>query len=171
MPWNTTDILSVRIACIDRETLIEQALIWGKSKEHRTIAYSNANSLNIASENIEFRICLNQIDLVYADGIGVVWAGKFLGKPTLHKVTGRVWIDDFCKQAAQAGIRLYLLGGKPGVAKRAAEVLQQRYPELVICGTADGYFHTRREQSVLEDLTAINPDILLVGMGTPIQEL
>jgi len=89
----------------------------------------------------------------------------------LHKVTGRVWIDDFCKQTAQAGIRLYLLGGKPGVAKRAAEVLQTRYPELVICGTADGYFHSRREQSVLEELTAINPDILLVGMGTPKQEL
>ena len=42
--------------------------------------------------------------------------------------------------AAQEGLGVYLLGGKPGVAQNAAEKLKIQFPDLDIRGVHDGYF-------------------------------
>ena len=66
------------------------------------------------------------------------------------------------------GGRLYLLGGKPGIAEKAAEHLTAKYPGLVICGTADGYFQD--EAAVVERVHKARPDVVFVCLGAPKQE-
>ena len=64
---------------------------------------------------------------------------------------------------------MFLLGAKPGVADAAAEKMRERFPGLVIAGTNDGYFQD--DDPVVEKINAAQPDLLLVCLGAPKQEL
>ena len=70
---------------------------------------------------------------------------------------------------AQTGQTLYLLGGKPGIAEKAAVNLQAKHPGLKVVGTADGYF--KDETPVVERINDSEPDVLFVCLGAPKQEL
>lgn len=163
-------IFGIGVDSVDQKRLLQRVLEWAKQSEQKSISYVNAHCLNLAMEGEEYRQILNQMDLVYSDGIGVVWAGRFLHRKKLFKVTGRTWIDEFCRLCQNDGISVYLLGSKPGVAREAQKRLLQRFPKLKLIGACDGYFHEKNEAELLTELTEEKPDILMVGMGVPQQE-
>ncbi len=107
-------------------------------------------------------------DLVLADGIGIVWASRLLGVPLPERVTGVDLAEAILPVAARAGTRVFLLGGRPGVAERAGLRLVARFPDLSIVGMHDGYFTD--EEGVRRVLEEARPELLLVGMGVPQQE-
>ncbi len=113
---------------------------------------------------------LNRGDLVVPDGHGIVWAGERLGCPFPERVPGIDLIQALAVRAADAGWRLYLLGGAPGVAEAAAVNLQRQHPGLQVVGTGHGYFTGAELPEVLDRIRAAHPDLLLVGMGFPKQE-
>lgn len=164
------DILGVSVHCINKDDLLKQAVDWAHQTEKKTITYVNAHCLNIAVRDKVYRRILNQSSLVYSDGTGVVWAGMILANKKLYKVTGRAWIDNFCRLCQEQNISLYFLGGKPGIADEAKKRLQTRFPKVNIVGVCDGYFQGKGESAVLEELMEKKPDVLLVGMGVPRQE-
>jgi N-acetylglucosaminyldiphosphoundecaprenol N-acetyl-beta-D-mannosaminyltransferase len=127
--------------------------------------------MNLAFKDRKYRAILNDIDLVYADGIGVVWAAKFLKDRQLEKVTGRDWIHDFCALAVNHNLRLYILAGKPGIAKAAQKNLEQQYPGLQIAGSQPGYFDEYNTPKIISEINRAAPHVLLVGMGVPQQEI
>jgi N-acetylglucosaminyldiphosphoundecaprenol N-acetyl-beta-D-mannosaminyltransferase len=133
--------------------------------------YANAHSLNIAWDHPAYLTTLNQSDMVCADGVSVVWAGRFLGGNGLHKASGTEWIEAFCNLANAEQWRIYILAGRPGVAEQARANLQGQWPGINIIGTADGFFQGKSEEETLQDIERSAPDILFVGMGTPKQEL
>jgi exopolysaccharide biosynthesis WecB/TagA/CpsF family protein len=165
----TIEILGVKIACIDQQRLIEQALAWSQSPGQHIIHYANAHSLNLANKDAPFRALLNASDLVYADGISLAWSSRVLGGCRLHKLTGADWIWPLCARAASQGIGLYLLGGRPGVAQQAANSLLKIYPSLTIVGTADGFFQQKSPEQVAAEISAGKPRLVLVGLGAPQQ--
>ncbi|GAB4499065.1 MAG: WecB/TagA/CpsF family glycosyltransferase [Anaerolineales bacterium] len=167
---NFAQISGIQIADCDKQALLNQVFDWAKQPQPRTILYVNAHCLNLAARLPDYRTRLQQADLVYADGISVVWASRFLGQPRLHKITGRDWINDFSAQAAQKAIKMFILAGQPGIAERAAHHLQSHWHNLNIVGTADGYFSTRTESETLQHIAATAPDVLFVGRGSPLQE-
>ncbi len=173
---NTANILGVEVACLDIPGLLSRVAEWSTQTTRRTILYVNAHCFNTATKDPVYQDILGQADLVYADGISVVWAGRFLDGCELHKMTGADWIYDFAAwaearaRAKTGSVRVYLLGGKPGVARRAADHLAQRYPSLEIVGAADGYFQEKSEALVLQEIQDCAPQVVFVGMGTPVQE-
>jgi N-acetylglucosaminyldiphosphoundecaprenol N-acetyl-beta-D-mannosaminyltransferase len=169
--FRTVDILNVRVACLDFAGILDQVKDWLPAQERRTILYANAHCLNTACADVQVHAALNQADLVYADGIGVVWAGRFLGGCRLVKMTGADWIWPFCAWAQDQGVSIYILGGRPGVGSRAVQILLQSYPALKILGSADGYFLEQSEAEVIQEINRLCPQVLFVGMGTPKQEL
>ena len=163
-------ILGVQVACVDWSGLISQVQAWVEHDQRCTVYYANAHTLNLAYQQPDFCSLLNEGDLVYADGRSVVWAGRWLGGQRLTKLTGARWIDAFCQHALAQGWRIYLLGGKPGIAHIAAETVTAQFVGLQVVGTADGYFLEKSEEQVLAEIEALKPDVLLVGMGSPLQE-
>ena len=111
---------------------------------------------------------LNGADLVLPDGAGVVMGSRILERPLQEKVAGIAFAEALAQRLAAKGGRLYLLGGKPGIAEKAAEHLTAKYPGLVICGTADGYFQD--EAAVVERVHKARPDVVFVCLGAPKQE-
>lgn len=138
----------------------------------KTIMYANVHTLNLAYEKPRFHAILRAADVVYCDGAGVRLGARLLKRHIPERMTGADWIHDLCRLAAQRKYRLFFLGGKPGVAEQAVARLRGMFPGLQVAGVHHGYFHDHPSQSeaLLSMLRAAEIDILLVGMGSPMQE-
>ena len=137
----------------------------------RNAAYAvtpNAEILYDAMHDPALMELINRADLVLPDGAGGVLGAKLLKTPLKEKVAGIDFAAGLAQRLSMNGGRLYLLGSKPGVAEAAAEQLTVRYPGLVICGTADGYF--KDEGPVVQAVNAAKPDVVFVCLGAPKQE-
>ncbi|MEE2730632.1 MAG: WecB/TagA/CpsF family glycosyltransferase [Pseudomonadota bacterium] len=132
--------------------------------------FVNVNSFNIAHSRPGFRALVNTADWVFADGSGVRLAAKHQGIALRDNVNGTDMLPKLCEQAQNQGLSLYLLGADEGVAAAAAAALRTQFPGLRIAGTEHGYIDHNDSQAVIERINAAGTDILLVGMGSPIQE-
>lgn len=169
--FETVNVLGAPVACIDRQGLIDTALAWSGESGQRTVFYANAHVLNTALDEPDLRAAWQSADLVYADGVGVVWAARWLAGRKLEKLTGADWIGRLAAAAAPLGRRWFLLGGKPGVAELAGLRLAEAFPGLQIAGTYYGFFPESETPVVMKRIGAARPDLLFVGLGTPRQEL
>ena len=131
----------------------------------------NTEFVMMAQHNSIFRNVINHAALVVADGIGIVWATRYLGKPTPERVTGTDTLVELAQHCASKGYRLYLLGAAPGVAEEAATRLQVLAPGLQIAGTYAGSPATAEEDAIIERVRGAQADILCVAYGAPAQEL
>ena len=145
----------------------------GNGHPPRRVMYANAHVLNQSADNAALRAALESADLVYCDGYGVRLAAKALERPVPHRMTGADWIWGLAALCEQTHDSIYLLGSEPAVARQAAARLSATYPGLDVVGTHHGYFEpgSAHDDRVVEDVNARRPSILLVGMGTPKQEL
>lgn len=166
----TASVLGVTIDCLDLEGLLGSVAGWIAAGERRAVCYVNAHCLNLANADDGYRALLNRADLVYTDGVGVVWAARLLGGCRLRKMTGADWIEALCALAAREGWRIFIVAGEPGVAAAAAARLAARHPGLLIAGCADGFWRERSEAETLAAITSERPQLVLVGTGTPRQE-
>ena len=167
---NSVNILDVNVSCLDIKGIFACVKEWVEGDLRRTILYVNAHCLNIASEDTYYRMLLNRADIVYADGISVVWSSRIFGGCKLQKNTGADWIENFCRFAEQESIRIYILAGEEGVAQNAKDNLLKSYPEIKIVGYSDGFFKNKSEDQVLSEIRVLSTQVLFVGMGTPHQE-
>lgn len=155
----------------DNVTMDEALGLMRKLLESGLPAYCVTPNAEIAYEalkNDRLRTLINKAGLVLPDGAGVVLASKLVRAPLKQKVAGFDFAMQMLPYLAETGKRLYLLGGKPGIAELAAEKLRQRYPSLCICGTADGYF--KEDEAAVQKLREAKPDVAYVCLGAPKQE-
>jgi N-acetylglucosaminyldiphosphoundecaprenol N-acetyl-beta-D-mannosaminyltransferase len=145
----------------------------GEPGPPRLVMYVNAHVLNQSREHPQLRRTLEASDLVYCDGYGVRLAAKALDVEIPHRMTGADWVWDLAALCQSAGQSIYLLGSEPGISTEAADRLRRRFPALSVTGAHHGYFAvgSPHDERVIEHINACRPDILLVGMGTPKQEL
>ncbi len=143
----------------------------GNTLPCQQIVTVNTEFVMAAQKNIEFCQAINNAALVVADGIGVVWATRFVGFPTPERITGTDTLVALAKRCAERGYRLYLLGAAPGVAEQTGVCLQALAPGLQIAGTYAGTPALAEENAIIERIHAANTDVLCVAYGAPSQEL
>jgi N-acetylglucosaminyldiphosphoundecaprenol N-acetyl-beta-D-mannosaminyltransferase len=118
---------------------------------------------------------IDDADLVVADGMPLIWASRLAGEPLPERVSGSSMVWSICEAASARRQSVFLLGGDPGVAKRAANIFRDSYPELEIAGTACppvGFEDDARElDRIRHQLTAAAPQIVFVALGFPKQDL
>lgn len=132
----------------------------------------NAAILVEAEHQPDFHRAITTADLVTADGMSVVWASRLLPAGRLaERIATPDIVDELLPRAVRHGWRIFLLGAAPGVADTAAVNLRERFPGLALAGVRDGYFEWNQSLEVAEAIRAANADLLLVGMGSPRQEL
>src|SRR5439155_25375502 len=130
----------------------------------------NADCVNIACNDPQYKTTLANSQLVLADGVGVRIAGAILNQNVRENVNGTDMLPFLCEAAEGEGRSLYLFGGYPGVAEGAAAWIHQHYPQLKIVGCHHGYFSEDEEPAVVKAIQASGADILLVALGAPRQE-
>jgi N-acetylglucosaminyldiphosphoundecaprenol N-acetyl-beta-D-mannosaminyltransferase len=144
------------------------------SEGRALVLHVNVHGLNIAVEQPSFRAFFERADLVFCDGAGVMLGARILGNVIPERVTYAAWVPHLATFCEQRGDSFFFLGGKPGVAARAAEALRKKHPALEIVGARDGYFDHAADsagtEEVIAQINAAAPDILIVGLGMPLQE-
>lgn len=130
----------------------------------------NPEFMMIAQQDPNFYNILQRADICIPDGVGLLWAARRLGSPLPERVTGSDGVPKIAERAAQHGWRLYFLGAAPGVAEKAAAVLQERYPGLQVAGTYSGSPAAEDEDAIVVQVNASHADILFVAYGAPIQD-
>jgi N-acetylglucosaminyldiphosphoundecaprenol N-acetyl-beta-D-mannosaminyltransferase len=155
------------------EAIREIELLIGK-RNSSFIVTPNADHIVRIAKDAVFSEIYAHAALVLADGMILLWAGKFLGTPLRDKVSGSDLLPKMCEIAAEKGYRLFFLGGRPGAALQAAEKIRARYGNIKITGVycpAFGFEHDEPENDKIVNLIKeANPDILFVGLGSPKQE-
>lgn len=134
----------------------------------------NAQHILTLQKDTHFREIYGKAFLVVPDGVSLLWAAKFLQTPLEGRVNGTDLFERLCAIAAEKGLKIFLLGGRPGAADKAAEILQARYPDLKIVGThcpPYGFESNSAELALINaKIQAATPHILFVGLGAPKQE-
>jgi N-acetylglucosaminyldiphosphoundecaprenol N-acetyl-beta-D-mannosaminyltransferase len=175
-PRNVVIILGVPIDVLNmKETLdrIESFVRTGRQtgKTHQ-IATVNADFVVNAIKDPELRYILQETDLATTDGMPIVWGANALGFHLDGRVTGSDLIPLLAERAAEKGFSVYFLGAAPGIAARAAEILKEKNPNLIIAGVSSPPFQPILEMDpdIVENVRKAKPDILLVAFGNPKQE-
>lgn len=165
-------LLGLSVNAITAEMLVSEIDEAIRASQSLSVSYVNAHALRMAQKDAAFRGALNEMDIVFCDGFGPRLAAQLLGTPLPERFTGPDWITRILHHGTGRANRLFLLGAQPGVAAHAAANLQRDH-QAEIVGTHHGYFdvNSAENDAVLATINEAAPDILLVGMGMPRQEL
>jgi N-acetylglucosaminyldiphosphoundecaprenol N-acetyl-beta-D-mannosaminyltransferase len=176
-PHDTVDVLGVRVSVADLPRLTRWVIESVRTRRQLTITFANPNYVMAAQRNDRLRELMNSFDLNLADGWGVVLAARILGHPLPGRMANDDLTDDLFGLAAREGWRVFLFGNAPGVADTAAANLEAWYPGLEIVGTQHGHWGTSADrfpaehaERLIAEINEAKPDILQVGLGTPLQQ-
>lgn len=166
------DVLGARVSPLTVEGLTELVFEPPAEGIARVFAHVNLHGLFLFKESDVMRRLLAGAQLVHADGMPVIWIGRFLGYPLSpsHRVTYVDWLPRILREAEDRSARIYFLGGSPGVGERASDIIRTRYPRVRF-DHHHGYLNSREDHArVVKDVKLKEPDVLFVGMGMPRQE-
>lgn len=134
------------------------------------IATVNPEFIMTAQSDAAFRHTLCTADLCLPDGVGLLYAARYLGRPLTERVPGSEFIYSLAGRAAERGWPLFLLGAAPGVAEEAARLFCERYPGLRVAGTHAGSPDVAENDDVVRRINASGAALLYVAYGAPKQD-
>ena len=144
--------------CIDRIKKNRQTAVFTPNSE---IIYKSSKSKDLFAT-------LRRANLLFPDGIGSYLGMKLFNIPVQNRTAGIDLAEIILNECAKSGCKVFLLGGKDGIADQAAIKLKNKYKGLNICGCHHGYFD--RDQDVINKINSSGADILFVCLGFPKQE-
>lgn len=108
-------------------------------------------------------------NLGYSDGVGVVWALRRKGVPTVKIAGAELWlsvVERFVQDKS-----FYLVGASDEVIEQTVKQLRSDFPQINILGYRNGYLSDQDELQLQADLQELQPDVVFVAMGSPRQEI
>ena len=158
-----------RVNLDETRTLMKELL--GQEDGTKLILTADSNAYINAATDKGYQRMFQEAALITPDSAGPVWALDRLGKKVPSRVSGVDLVEVLCQLSEETGASLYFLGAAPNVAETAAQNLKKRFPNMKIAGVRDGYFKPSDDQDVAQSIRATKPDVLIVAMGMPRQEL
>jgi N-acetylglucosaminyldiphosphoundecaprenol N-acetyl-beta-D-mannosaminyltransferase len=171
--WPRLSVLGVRIHNVARREAISriEEIIRRRDARAASVFFVNAHTLNLAAADSSYRSTLNSGDYVLADGTGIRWAARLRGIRILDNMVGTDFIPAMFRETADRGYSYFMLGADPRTIEVAADYARCMFPGWTQAGFHHGYLTDETAASdAIEQINAVRPDVLLVGMGNPIQE-
>lgn len=165
------NILGVNFDNVNMQEAVEKCKEFIASNTGHLVVTPNPEIVMRAKDNPEFKEIINNASLVIPDGIGIIKAGNILGTPLKERVAGYDLICNLFEEGKDGSISFYFWGSKPGIAEKAKEKIQEKYPNLRVLGTHNGYFNADEEKQIIVEIKKLKPDVLLVGLGMQKQEM
>jgi len=175
----TINILGTPFAVLTQNEAIDVLEGFLVEPRNHIIVTPNPEGVMQARRNPDFAEALRMADLSLADGIGIILGARILRRKLPGRVRGVDTVFALFERLERLGrpFTAYFLGGKPGegdapsVAEMAALRMEARFSHLKVVGIHDGYFSESEEKEIVASINELSPDILLVCMGMPRQEL
>lgn len=157
---------------------VQQIQAWVASGERRCryVVTPNVDHVVLLQHRDDLRAAYRQAAMILADGAPVIWSSRLLGKPLPCRVAGSDLVPALFDAADEREpLRVHLLGAAPGVADRAAERIHERWPGVQVVGTYSPPLGFEKDDAendaIIERVNAVQPDVLVLGLGAPKQEL
>lgn len=165
-------ILGIKVTPGTMEDLHKQITLLIRQKCQAFILSGNIHGINLSTKLPWLADFYRQANLVRVDGAGVVLGARILGRKIPPRLTWADWGWPLAAYLAEQGHSVFLLGGPPGIAEKAKERLCAASPLLKVVGTHHGYFNKSGDENrlIIDTINKAHPDILIVGMGMPLQE-
>jgi N-acetylglucosaminyldiphosphoundecaprenol N-acetyl-beta-D-mannosaminyltransferase len=163
-------LLGVNITVDSKDSILQniEGYLQGKSKSSPFVVVTpNPEQIVYAQQDEEFLKLLNRADVALPDGIGLVWAMKYVKKLVVRRISGVDFMSDCIRLANKHNYPIGLIGGWNGVAKKTLSELQNSYTNLT------GWAMTPEEMSVGkigQHINDSNTQLVFVGLGAPKQE-
>ncbi len=167
---NKVNILGVNIDKVNIDEAVDKIFEMLDERKCHSVFTPNSEIILEAYKDHKFAEVLNSADLLTADGIGVVYAARILKNPIEERAAGFDIACGVIDRISESGHRLYLFGGKPGVAERAKKKLEEQYPFIQIVGTRNGYFQDDESSRIVNEINSVGAEIVFVCLGAPKQE-
>ncbi|MDR1117430.1 MAG: WecB/TagA/CpsF family glycosyltransferase [Oscillospiraceae bacterium] len=164
------DIMGVGFDNINMDEAVRLAVGCTLDGGKHYIVTPNSEIVYEALRDGELMDTLNSASVVLPDGAGIIAASKILKTPLREKVAGVDFAVRALPALAREGKKLFLFGGKPGVAERAAGRIREISPGITVCGFRDGYFSPEEEAGICERINDLGADVIYVCLGAPKQE-
>lgn len=168
------NILNVPVHSVTSEEALALVGNFIESGKPHQITTVNAEFVMTARQNAKFMEALQAADLALADSTSITWAARYAGHSLPERISGADFVVDLAKTAEQEKWSLYLLGGSENIAKKAARNLKKQFPLLKIVGAEEGFTPNAGEKEQKKAILRVSkakPDILLVALGAPKQDL
>jgi N-acetylglucosaminyldiphosphoundecaprenol N-acetyl-beta-D-mannosaminyltransferase len=163
---------------IDNATLDEVIQYIEKCITQKKICHvitPNVDQIVKIEDDAYFKEICNNAELLLTDGHPLMWIAKWYGTPIKEKISGADLVPQLCEVAAKKKYRVFFLGAAEGVAIKAANILQEKYPGLIIAGTYSPPFGFENDNIELTNINKMlfksKADLLFVGMGVPKQDI
>ncbi len=173
-----TRLFGIEIDALAMPQAIECVMQWvqERSLSCRYVVTPNVDHAVMFQENAALRDSYRHAALVLADGAPVIWASRLLRRPLPERVAGSDLAPAiFAAARAERPLTVFLLGAMPGVAQRAAARIETRWPAVKVVGTYSpplGFECSETENAkIIQQINSCSPDVLLLGLGAPKQEL
>ena len=166
-------ILGVPITNASMAEALEMAAHWARHQgfRARSLFFANAHTLNLAHQDASVHELLRSADCVFGDGTGVRWAAKFRGRPMVDNVNGTDFVPALLNLPTGQPQSYFMLGADSQTIESAAAYARANFPRWHLTGYHHGFLGSPDLNShVLDRINRIGPDVLLVGMGNPLQE-
>jgi N-acetylglucosaminyldiphosphoundecaprenol N-acetyl-beta-D-mannosaminyltransferase len=160
-------LMGMEVDRIDERGAIETILDARDRDSGGMVLTPNLEHLNTFRTSPEVRAAFDEAELVVADGMPLVWASRLQRTPLPGRVAGSDLIWSLSEAAARRGRSVFLLGGNPGAADRAAGVLRERAPALEVAGVACPRLAPGADadlDTAAERVAAARPDLVYVGL-------
>jgi N-acetylglucosaminyldiphosphoundecaprenol N-acetyl-beta-D-mannosaminyltransferase len=170
-------VLEVPVCLIEEsgQTAVDSYIDWLSSRLQQKLGTHvvtlNAEMTMQARQDPDLAKTIRQADLVIPDGSGVVLYLKLYGK-RVQRCPGVELSESLLRRLArtQTDTSVFFYGGAPGVAAKARDRLQQKYPGLTIAGVEHGYIDAEGRERLKQTLSQLQPSLIYVGLGVPRQE-
>jgi exopolysaccharide biosynthesis WecB/TagA/CpsF family protein len=172
----TVQVGGLPISVIDRHdaAFLMVAAARGHNRGVRPCYFTSANGEVIARVRADPQMALlfRNADQIFADGQPLVLASRWLcSAPLPERVATTDLFHDVAKLAEQDGLTFYLLGSTDAENSRAVAVVKAAYPGLRIAGHCHGYLTEEALDRKLDEINALAPDILWLGLGVPREQI
>jgi len=169
---DTIRILGIDIdnISIDEAGEITSNLIKESNKSCKMVFAPNTEFIMMAQRDKEFYDILKKADLATPDSVGVMMGGKKQKKPFKQRIPGQAYFRKVLEVGEKENWTFYLLGGKGDVPRLAAENVKKDFPNINIVGYHEGFFEKDSEEEVIAEINSLEPNVLFVAMGAPLQE-
>ncbi|MDQ1295298.1 MAG: N-acetylglucosaminyldiphosphoundecaprenol N-acetyl-beta-D-mannosaminyltransferase [Actinomycetota bacterium] len=155
---------------VDRVQALDRLDEYIRSGEPHLVFCANVSALVMWRRTPLLRRVYRETDLLTVDGMALYYASRLLRTPVRQSVSGSFLFWDLLGLCESRGYRVFLLGARQEVLGRAESRLARLHPALRVVGSHHGYFSHENELEIAEEIRETNPDVLLLGMSSPLKE-
>ena len=141
-----------------------------RTRKRLNIGVVNAAKIVNMRRSPALREAVLQSDVIFADGMSVVWASRVLGQRLPERIAGIDLMHGILRKGAGRGLRVYCLGAKQPVVDKVVVEFNRVYPGIRVVGARDGYFSDAEGEAVAIEIRDARPDVLFVAITSPKKE-